>query len=783
MRSLAYRAFVVAVVVVAPYESAEFAQADEEGALEEALRITVPYRVVGTTPTHGVGLPLDKIPANVQTATSQDLDRAQALDLSSFMNRNLGSVTLNAAQNNPLQPDLQFRGFTASPLLGLPQGIAVYQNSVRIHEVFGDTVNWDLIPESAIASINLVAGANPLFGQNTLGGALSIITKNGFTHPGHSLEVYGGSFGRSVSTVETGANNGSLGYFATASYFNEAGWRDASPSDALNFFGSLGWHTESTTVDLNVSHGDTELVGNGAVPVELLARERAAIFTSPDITRNFMQMVDLEAARWLTDAVQVSGNLYYRWNDIESFNGDGTPFAECGDPAHLGRLCFDDARLGTAAETVALDQNGNALSEDFDAINNLSTRSQRSYGGSLQATLMKQLFEHPNQFIVGFSYNQGFFDFESSVEAAALLADRSTSRTGLFIPDDATHVSGRTRTWSGYLTDTLSVTEKLDLTLSGRFNSTRVIIGDRSGQDPGLNGEHEFERFNPAAGITYQFGAGLGLYGSYSESSRAPTTVELSCARPDAPCNLPNAFLADPPLKQVVAKGFEGGLRGKLNSLAGVDLGALSWTLGYFETTNKDDIIFQSTGGITSNRGFFANIGDTRRRGMELGIRGKSGKLGWHTNYSFVQATFEDAFSSSSPSHPAADANGDVAVRKGNRIPGIPEHNLKLGLDYEILADLRLGGDLMFNSDQHLRGDEANLLDAIDGYAIVNLHGEYRLSKHVSVFGRIENVFDTEYEAFGLLGDPAEVLSDLSDPRFLGPGVPIGGWVGVRLAL
>jgi outer membrane receptor protein involved in Fe transport len=133
----------------------------------------------------------------------------------------------------------------------------------------------------------------------------------------------------------------------------------------------------------------------------------------------------------------------------------------------------------------------------------------------------------------------------------------------------------------------------------------------------------------------------------------------------------------------------------------------------------------------------FANIGDTRRRGMELGIRGKSGKLGWYTNYSFVQATFEDAFSSSSPSHPAADANGDVAVRKGNRIPGIPGHGLQLGLDYEILADLGLGGDLMFNSDQHLRGDEANLLDAIDGYAIVNLNGEYRLSKHVSVFGRI----------------------------------------------
>lgn len=748
----------------------------------EALTTLETVEVIGTTPTHGVGLPIDKIPANTQTATDQDLDRTQALDLSSFMNRNLGSVTINAAQNNPLQPDLQYRGFTASPLLGLPQGIAVYQNSVRINEVFGDTVNWDLIPESAIASINLIAGSNPLFGQNTLGGALSVITKNGFTHPGHTLEVYGGSFGRSVSTVETGANNGSLGYYATASYFNEAGWRDVSDSDALNFYGTVGWHTQTTTLDLHVSHGDTELRGNGPAPVELLARERNAFFTAPDITRNFMQMVDLEGTHWVTEEVQLSGNLYYRWNDIESFNGDGTPFEECEDPANAGNLCFEQEDAA-GNEVVVRDQFGNPVTDEFDAINNLSTRDQRGYGGSLQTTVLTPLFGRENQFIAGLSYSQGLAVFNGQVEAAQLLRNRTTSRTGLFIPDDATSVAGRTRTWSAYLTDTFSVTDALNITLSGRFNSTRVLIGDRSGDDPALNGEHDFERFNPAGGLTYKFSDALSLYGGYSESSRAPTIVELSCARPDAPCNLPNAFLADPPLLQVVAKGFEGGLRGKLKSIAGFDLGKLNWNLGYFEITNKDDIIFQSTGGITSNRGFFANIGDTRRRGMELGLRGSAGKLDWYANYSFVQATFEDEFIASSPSHPGADENGNIAVAKGNRIPGIPEHNLKLGLDYEVLAGLRIGGDLIFNSDQFLRGDEANRLDTVDGYAVVNLHGEYRVNRHVAFFGRIENLFDSEYETFGLLGEPDEVFSNFEDPRFLGPGAPIGGWVGVRLTL
>ena len=101
--------------------------------------------VIGVTPMHGVGLPENKIPYNIQSATSEDLERSQTLDISDFMNRHLGSVSVNESQENPLQPDIQYRGFTASPLLGLPQGLAVYQNSVRVNEVLGDTINWDLI--------------------------------------------------------------------------------------------------------------------------------------------------------------------------------------------------------------------------------------------------------------------------------------------------------------------------------------------------------------------------------------------------------------------------------------------------------------------------------------------------------------------------------------------------------------------------------------------------------------------------------------------------------------
>ena len=163
-----------------------------------------------------------------------------ALDLADFMKRSLGSVFVNEAQSNPLQPDLQYRGFVGSPLLGLPQGLAVYQDGVRINEPFGDTVNWALIPECAIDSVYLMPGSNPLFGLNALGGAIAIDTKDGFDHAGHARRAHGGlvrprrSAGRDRRLARR-----RLGYFVTASHLDEDGWRDFSPTEAQQVFAKL----------------------------------------------------------------------------------------------------------------------------------------------------------------------------------------------------------------------------------------------------------------------------------------------------------------------------------------------------------------------------------------------------------------------------------------------------------------------------------------------------------------------------------------------------------------
>jgi len=387
---------------IAVYTASIFAFAASQASFaEESIQENEAVEVIGVTPVLGVGLPKEKIPYSVQSATSEDFDRTNSLDLTDLMNRNFSSVIINDAQNNPLQPDVQYRGFTASPLLGLPQGLAVYQNGVRVNEVFGDTVNWDLLPEASIHSINLVGGANPVFGLNTLGGAISVETKNGFNYTGSNFEVYGGApQERVVLTAEHGGNDGTFGYYGLVQYFDEEGWRDASPSDSLNLYGSLSYRATNTSLDLNVNYADNDLIGNGAIPIELANQDYEAIFTSPDQTINEMIFLQGQGEHWFSNTLQLSGNAFYRLNETDTFNGDGTEFEECtvggvemlveGDEDDLGNPCVfaNIAALEAAGGEVVEDQFGNnvdennaqitALGIDIDALNGLNNRSDRT---------------------------------------------------------------------------------------------------------------------------------------------------------------------------------------------------------------------------------------------------------------------------------------------------------------------------------------------------------------------------------------------------------------------
>ena len=730
---------------------------------------------------YGTAVDPTLVPANVQRALAEQLQRSQALDLTDFLNRQFSSVSINHAQNNPLQPDFNFRGFTASPLLGLPQGLSVYENGVRINDPFGDTINWDLIPVSAIDNVQMLAGAQPVFGLNTLGGALSLRMKNGFGQQGTQLDAYGGAFGRLGTSLQVGGNDGRWGYYGDVDYFKEDGWRDHSYSDALRVYGALSRHESDWAVDLSAAYANTKLRGNGPAPAELLAIDRSAVFTYPDITQNEHAQLILEGSRSLSDVLRLSGNVFYRRLDTDTFNGDATPFEQCefGGQQFLVEEGGCEPILDVAGQPIPAELDGSEL----NAINNLGRREQESYGGSAQLGLQAPLFGRENSLTFGVAYSIGRTTFDSVVEAASLLEDRATSRTGVFAQNFATAVGSDVTSASLYFLDTLSLTESVAVTLSGRYDDTRIELSDRSGEDPELDGKHDFGRFNPAVGVTFRLTPSMTLYGSYGESTRAPSPVELACASEDAPCNLPNAFLADPPLQQVVAKSTEIGLRSEGHE-------GLQWHIGAFYTVNHNDILFQTTGGPQANVGFFDNVGDTLRTGIELSLSQRLARFRWSFDYSYLDATFDDDFVSNSPHHPifASDpaspaivGERKLLVTAGSNIPGIPQHQANLGVDFALRDRFDVGADVVMRSGVYLRGDEANLLDKTDGYAIVNLRAEWQLNDNVVLFARIENVFDQGYETFGVLGDPREVFEDFSDPRFLGSGPPLGAWVGARL--
>lgn len=759
------------------------ASADPE---EEPLKME-PIEVIGVTPLHGVGLPKNKVPANIQTATHTEIDAAQSLNLTEFINLNLGSVHVNEAQNNPFQPDIRFRGFTASPLLGLPQGLATYQDGIRVNELFGDTVNWDVIPQSAIASINLMPGSNPLFGLNTLGGALSLRTKTGFTHPGHQVKVHGGAFARRALEFSSGSHNQRLSYFLSGNLFREDGWRDFSPSDVRQLFGNIGWKQDATDLNLSLTLADNELLGNGALPIQLLETRRNAVFTHPDMTENNMLLANLRSSHALSDNVMLASTVYYRRNNIETFNGDDTDFEPCEDPENEGFLCIEE---GTEEERLR-DQFGNDISlngygsddEDeeaeidddddesrFNATNNTSQTRQDGYGATLQTTFTSPLVNRENQFIAGASFDSGGALFNSETELARLTPDRGTMGSGIFESESFVDVEVAVQNIGIYATNTFSITPQLGLTLSGRYNKTEIALRDQIGVE--LNGDHTFDRFNPAAGLTYQFHSALSFYGSYSESSRVPTPVELTCADPEAPCRLPNAFVADPPLDQVITKTWETGLRGRL--------GRMDWNADFFRATSFDDLIFISSGALT-NEGYFQNVAQTLRQGIEFSIGGTLfNRLHGLLNYTFISATFETDLTVSSPNHPEAKG-GEIDVKTGDRIPGVPQHNLKADITFAVTDTLSLGTNILINSSQVFRGDEGNLIDQIPGYGIVNLRGRYTLWNNLSIFAKVNNLFDETYETFGLFGEADEVLGDeFEDSRFLSPGAPRAAWIGLE---
>lgn len=722
----------------------------------EALELPT-VTVIGTTPLPGLGTPLEDVPANVQSFTSRELSREHHAAATDYLTQNAGSISANAAQGNPFQADIAFRGFTASPLLGTPEGLSVFQDGVRVNEPFGDVVNWDLIPQSAISSIQLIPGSNPAFGLNTLGGALAVYTKSGGDYPGGALEASGGSFGRRTVELEWGGSRGPLDAFVTASYFDDDGWADHNPSEVRQFFGKVGWQDAKTDLDLALTAADNRLEGTQTLPLSFLTDDRQA-YTWPDSTTNRLALATLKGSRFLSAAVLLGGNAYYRSYRSASLDSN---------------VNGDYGQIDPSTGAPDLVEGSNAAA-DID---------EDGYGGGLQLTLSAS-GRHPNQLTLGVTEDAAHTHFQQFAQNAAFSVDRYTQGLGSFAP--VTNVDTTGNDLGLFVADAWHPAPHWTLTASGRYSRAEAGISDLSGLAPQLNGSHLFSRFTPAAGANFNPYANLTLYAGYSEGMRAPSAIELTCANPSAPCQLPNDFISDPPLAAVVARTLELGARGKT--------ALWQWSAAAYQSRLSNDIEFISASPGSPNAGYYANIGATRRTGLELAAATRQGPLALALRYSFIDAIFSSAFSESSPFNSSADGSGAILVTAGDRIPSIPRQTFKVRADYDFSGRWSVGASVLVSSGVYARGDENNAdrNGPLPGYVVLNLDARCRLGRNLELFARVNNVLDARYYDFGILGGNFFTGPDHSFgpavgvapgvTQFRGPGAPLGAWVGVRYA-
>lgn len=775
--------------------------------------------IVVTAPLASDVTALEDVPGNAQVLSGDPLARQNHANLADLLNASLGSVSLSNGTGNPFQSDLSYRGFQATSLLGSPTGLSVYLDGVRMNEPFGANVNWDLVPLNAVSSVEVLPGSNPLFGLNTLGGALVLTTRNGAEDGGLGASVQTGSFARRAVQAEAGGTlaAGALDWFVAGNYDRQDGYRDHTGSDVRQAYGKVRWHGGASHAELGAVWADTTLHGTQALPLSLLDHPRMA-YTWPDSIANRQLIVNLKAESRLAPAVTLSGNAYFRRSNAIASNSNAGLDDNCGED------CSNLAPGGTVRDGFADYTGPLALHDYTSAINTAvvgSSIRQRTFGGNVLLDIDTALFGLDNDLNLGGSIEISRIRYGQTTTLAQLIAYQSVplawntryaSDTG-FQGDPRVAdvgVRSRNRSYSLFVRDMIKPTRTLSLTGSLGFTATYVSLdganrrylgedGDAvwtgndgkthynpayigaltwGGADTGLIpvtapadavagpeiapvvGTHRYHRFNPAFGLAWNPVKALGLFASYSEAMRAPTAIELACADPGQPCALPTGFNGDPALKPVVARTIELGGRGTLGR-------HLGWNLALYRTRLQDDIqfIFDGTG-----LGWFANVGRTERKGVELGVTADFATVHLSASYGHVDARYRSGF---------IDAQGD-AVIAGNRITGIPADTVKLRAVYAPARTVALGATLQAVAHQYAHGDEANRDSPVPGYALVSLDAHVRPVEPFELFATVTNLFDRRFATFGVQG--TNVYSG-QDEQFRTPAPGRAVTLGVRLTL
>ncbi len=531
---------------------------------------------------------------------------------------------------------------------------------------------------------------------------------------------------------------------------DDDGYRDHSATRIGRLYASADLRAASDQYSVGLSLADNHIEGTQALPVSMLDNPRQP-YTWPDTTDNRLAFVNGNWLHSFAPDTLLAGNAYFRRISTSGVNSNVND--DYAPPEHAN-----------------------------EAVNLFTSQTTRAWGASLQLSLERTAASVAHQMVIGLAYDTGNTDFTQSGQPATFVADRDTIGIGDY--ELATNVTTSNRSLGLYVSDTIAVAPQWSLLFAGRYNTARIVTQDLTGESPAIDGTNTFRRFNPAVGLTWTGGPELNVFGGVNQGTRVPTAVELTCADPAAPCTLPNIFVADPPLKQVVATTYELGVRGRLGTTG-------FYSAAIYRTDLADDIQFIGAGGGAVNAGYFRNVGSTRRQGVELTGGTTVGEVRVVARYSFLDATFQTGFAESSPNNSTADADGLIFVEPGDQLPTLPRNAFRLRADWAH-GPFALGATLAAFDAQYARGNENNADPAgkVPGYAVVAMDASWSITPEWQLFARIDNLFNRTYQNFGILGanyfrGPGNTFdAGLAGPEaFRSPGAPFGAWIGIQYQL
>lgn len=643
----------------------------------------------------------------------------------------LPGVHANDELGAPYQPDITLRGFTVSPVVGLPQSLSIFVDGVRVNEPDAAQVHFDLIPLGDIERVEVIRGPSGPFGRNTLAGAINIVTRRGGPDGQTELELSGGSFGRLEAEGRSGGMLGPFDYYASGRYFRADGWRDVTGARLAQLFAKLGYRDGTTDAWISYSFAadSIEQAGslptswlNGSVPAAFAGVDdpRTINFTGGDFFSPLLHFVTASYARQLTPRLVGQAQAFYRSNEIEQFN----------------------VNISEA--------NSRGLSDLWSA----GITTQLSYQLRQELLLL------------------GGLEYERDDVDARIFAEPNVAA-----PDSGltTHVTTEQDEIGAFAQ--LSWTPRERLLVMGSLRYDQIRIPFRDLLDPANDGTNTFRQLTWSGGANYALSDLVNVYAGYGRGFRAPVILELACADPEDPCPLPFELGADPPLDPVTTDTWQAGLRLVRDPLFSVELS------GYWSEV-RDDIFNVTTGATT--RGFFRNLERTRRQGLDLEARFRPDpRVTVHGDLSYTRATFQTTATLFAPfldedgGEPGAELDPPI-VEPGDRFPLIPDLRATLGLTYGD-GPWRLGLEGEYLGGQWLRGDEDNSDEdaRIDPRVLVNAHFE-RVIGPVDLYARVENVLDSSYETFGVIASNPRGPGEPRVEPFFTPGFPRRVFAGVR---